>query len=113
MRCLGRHSAAPAVVYWRCPPARINVCPVTQPESDEARNSGYTSLKDAVDTCQRTNTGIDESLRSIEADLRNQYRMVYKPAGLKHDGSFRAIQLEGPARAEKIVVRSGYYAPAR
>jgi Ca-activated chloride channel family protein len=52
-------------------------------------------------------------LRAIEADLRNQYRLVYKPAELKHDGSFHRIKLKGPDRVESIDVRTGYYAPAR
>jgi Ca-activated chloride channel family protein len=50
-------------------------------------------------------------LQIIQADLRNQYRLVYKPADLKHDGSFHRITLAGPQRAESIHVRSGYYAP--
>lgn len=118
--------------------------------SDGEDNAGYISLKDAVDTCQRTNTaiyafrpelqsgegstgpatlaelaretggrvfhddsaaGIDEGLRSIEADLRNQYRLVYKPAALKHDGSFHRIALEMPERVDSVAIRSGYYAP--
>jgi Ca-activated chloride channel homolog len=52
-------------------------------------------------------------LRIVEADLRNQYRLVYKPAGLKHDGSFHPIALETPERVDNIVIRSGYYAPAQ
>jgi Ca-activated chloride channel homolog len=50
-------------------------------------------------------------LRAIEADLRNQYLLIYKPAELKHDGAFHRIQLKAPARVESIAVRSGYYAP--
>jgi Ca-activated chloride channel homolog len=61
------------------------------------------------------NEGSDEAiyddLRTIEADLRDQYRLVYKPAELRHDGSFHRIQLKGPERVESIVVREGYYAP--
>jgi len=33
-------------------------------------------------------------LRTIEADLRNQYRLIYKPAELKRDGAFHRINLE-------------------
>jgi VWFA-related protein len=55
--------------------------------------------------------GIDNDLRTIEADLRNQYRLVYKPAELKHDGSFHHIELKAPERVDSIIVRSGYYAP--
>jgi Ca-activated chloride channel homolog len=54
---------------------------------------------------------IYKDLRTIEADLRNQYRLVYKPAELRHDGSFHRIALKGPERVESIAVRSGYYAP--
>ena len=50
-------------------------------------------------------------LRTIEADLRNQYLLIYKPAELKHDGSFHRVALKAPARVESIAVRSGYYAP--
>ncbi len=52
-----------------------------------------------------------EDLRVIEGDLRNQYLLVYKPAGLKHDGSFHRIELTAPERVNRITVRSGYYAP--
>jgi Ca-activated chloride channel family protein len=61
------------------------------------------------------NEGSDEAiyddLRTIEADLRDQYRLVYQPAELKHDGSFHHIALKAPERVESIVVRAGYYAP--
>jgi VWFA-related protein len=60
-----------------------------------------------------SDTAIYDDLRTIEADLRNQYRLIYKPAELKHDGSFHRIQLKGPERVERIDVRTGYYAPAR
>jgi Ca-activated chloride channel homolog len=59
-----------------------------------------------------SDVGIYNDLRTIEADLRNQYRLVYKPQDLKHDGSFHRIDLLGPDRADNIKVRSGYYAPA-
>jgi VWFA-related protein len=55
--------------------------------------------------------GIDNDLRTIEADLRNQYRLVYKPAELKHDGSFHRIELKAPERVDSLIIRSGYYAP--
>ncbi|HEX3968728.1 MAG TPA: VWA domain-containing protein [Edaphobacter sp.] len=55
---------------------------------------------------------IYDDLRVIEDDVRSQYWLVYKPAGLKHDGSFHRIELKAPERVDKITVRSGYYAPA-
>jgi Ca-activated chloride channel family protein len=54
---------------------------------------------------------IYEDLRVIEDDLRNQYRLVYKPAGLKHDGTFHRIELKAPERVDQMTIRSGYYAP--
>lgn len=56
---------------------------------------------------------IDADLRTIEADLRNQYRLVYKPAEWKHDGSFHRIELRAPGRVENITIPTGYYAPVR
>ena len=56
--------------------------------------------------------GIYRDLRTIEADLRNQYRLVYKPAELKRDGSFHRIELKASERVGSMVIRSGYYAPA-
>ena len=119
--------------------------------SDGEDNASHTSLKQAVDTCKRTNTAIyafhpkpkadystgpaileelasksggrvfyddvteaeiDSDLRVIEADLRSRYLLVYKPAELKHDGSFHHIELNEPERVDRVAVRSGYYAPA-
>ena len=120
--------------------------------SDGEDNTSHTSLDEAVDICQRSNTAIyafrmpiepdvsstgprtlaelasrsggrvfysddseaaiDGDLHTIEADLRNQYRLVYKPAELRHDGSFHHIELQPPDRVRNISIRSGYYAPA-
>jgi Ca-activated chloride channel homolog len=55
---------------------------------------------------------IYNDLRMIEADRRNEYRLVYKPPDLKPDGSFHRIALIAPERVETITIRSGYYAPA-
>ena len=60
-----------------------------------------------------SDAGIYDDLRIIEADLRNQYRLVYKPAELRHDGSFHRIEMKAPERVESIVIRAGYYAPVR
>ncbi|MEO6815759.1 MAG: VWA domain-containing protein [Edaphobacter sp.] len=57
--------------------------------------------------------GVDDDLRTIEANLRNRYRIIYRPPELKHDGSFHRIELVTPDRVDSLVVRSGYYAPAR
>jgi VWFA-related protein len=55
---------------------------------------------------------ISGDLRIIEDDLRNQYRLVYKPADLKPDGSFHRIEVKAPDRVDSITIRTGYYAPA-
>jgi Ca-activated chloride channel homolog len=55
---------------------------------------------------------VDADLKMIDADLRNQYRLMYRPAVLKHDGAFHPIVLLGPDRVANVTVRSGYYAPA-
>ncbi len=56
---------------------------------------------------------IANDLQNVEADLRNQYRLVYKPPSMKRDGSFHRIVLDTPERVDRIVIRSGYYAPER
>lgn len=60
-----------------------------------------------------TEEEINNDLGAIEADLRNQYRLVYKPAELKRDGSFHRVELNEPERVDRITIRSGYYAPTR
>jgi VWFA-related protein len=49
-------------------------------------------------------------LRVIDANLRSQYRLVYKPQHFKRDGSFHRIKLESPTRGGVFTTRSGYYA---
>jgi Ca-activated chloride channel homolog len=59
-----------------------------------------------------SDSGVYEDLRAIEADLRNQYRLIYRPAELRHNGAFHRIELKAPERVDNIKIRSGYYAPA-
>ena len=54
---------------------------------------------------------ISIDLRTIEASLRNQYRLVFRPASLAHDGAFHPIVLATPDRVATLTIRSGYYAP--
>ncbi len=56
---------------------------------------------------------IEEDLRIIQANLRNQYRLIYNPAELRHDASFHRIIILPSDRIATISTRSGYYAPAR
>jgi VWFA-related protein len=51
-----------------------------------------------------------EDLRIIEAEQRNQYRLVYKPFDFISDGKFHQIKLACSIKGTKIVTRSGYYA---
>ena len=60
---------------------------------------------------EQSGSGIHDDLRAIEANLRSQYRLVYKPAKLKADGAFHRIKLDSPSRGGVITARSGYYAP--
>ncbi len=50
-------------------------------------------------------------LRIIESNLRNQYRLVFRPANLQHNGAFHPLALETPDRVATLTIRSGYYAP--
>jgi Ca-activated chloride channel family protein len=54
-----------------------------------------------------------QDLRTIESEARNQYRIVYDPAKLKHDGAFHRIAILPPDRVSTISARSGYYAPIK
>jgi Ca-activated chloride channel homolog len=58
----------------------------------------------------QTQQTIWNDLRVIDANLRSQYRLVYKPGNLKRDGSFHRIKLDSPTRGGVIIARSGYYA---
>jgi Ca-activated chloride channel homolog len=58
----------------------------------------------------QTRETIWDDLRVIDANLRSQYRLVYKPQHFKRDGSFHRIKLDSPNRGGVITVRTGYYA---
>ena len=54
-----------------------------------------------------------DDLQTIEAEQRNQYRLVYKPSNFKADSSFHRIRLQCSVTGARVVTRSGYYAFAR
>lgn len=54
-----------------------------------------------------------EDLQMIEAEQRNQYRLVYKPSDFKADGKFHHVKLRCSIKGATTVSRSGYYAVAR
>lgn len=51
-----------------------------------------------------------QDLQEIEAEQRNQYRLVYKPSNFRADSSFHRIRLQSTIPGARIVTRSGYYA---
>jgi len=134
------------------------------PKAEAARNllllitdgedtTSHSTLKEAADLCQRSNTAIfvflqkhgptsssagegvmrqlseqtggrlfqaaaseadlQNDLSGIETYLRNQYRLIYRPAHLVHDGSFHRLAIVGPTRVAAITAQSGFYAPTK
>ena len=53
-----------------------------------------------------SDAAIYSDLQIIEANLRNQYRLVYTPAELQRDGSFHRVELETPQRVGSIAIRA-------
>jgi VWFA-related protein len=49
--------------------------------------------------------------RNIEEELRSQYHLVYRPANLKMDGSFRTIYLQAVDPRYHVRAQKGYFAP--
>jgi Ca-activated chloride channel family protein len=60
-----------------------------------------------------SDTAIVAALKTIDAEVRTQYRLIYRPTNLKHDGSFHSINLTAPHNDATLTTRSGYYAPWR
>jgi len=54
-------------------------------------------------------TEIDQNLSTIDAALRNQYWLAYRPAELKHDGLFHQIYVGTSDSVNNVT--SEYYAP--
>jgi Ca-activated chloride channel homolog len=50
---------------------------------------------------------ISRDVQTIDADQRNQYRLVYKPSDLTPNGSFHRIKLRCSVRGTTILTRSG------
>lgn len=60
-----------------------------------------------------TEDAVWNDLRVVESEMRNQYRVVYRPAHFVHNGAFHSIELQLPDRVSRVEVRSGYFAPNR
>jgi len=56
---------------------------------------------------------IADDMRMMESDLRSQYRLVFKPPQVFHDGTFHRVELAAPSRPITIRTLTGYYAPVR
>jgi Ca-activated chloride channel homolog len=54
---------------------------------------------------------VSDAFTSIQAELRSQYAMAYKPADFAADGRFRAIEISTLEKGLRVRTRKGYYAP--
>ncbi len=57
-------------------------------------------------------TDVSNAFGQIQADLRSQYALAYRPADFKHDGRYRTIEILAEHKGLKVHSRHGYYAPA-
>jgi VWFA-related protein len=57
-------------------------------------------------------TDVANAFAQIQADLRSQYELSYRPADFRHDGRYRTIEITAQNRKGlKVRSRHGYYAP--
>lgn len=57
-------------------------------------------------------TDVADAFAQIQAELRSQYALAYKPADFKADGRYRTIEIEANDRKHlRVRSRRGYYAP--
>jgi VWFA-related protein len=96
-----------AIYAFRVPPTS-DASPGPKTLADLAAKSGGRVFR-----ADDTDDAIWKELEVIESEMRNQYRLVYNPAQLKHDGAFHSIELQLPDRVSRIEVRPGYFAPER
>jgi Ca-activated chloride channel homolog len=57
-------------------------------------------------------TDVANAFSQIQADLRSQYALAYRPTDLRHDGRYRTIEIVAEHKGLKVHSRHGYYAPA-
>ena len=89
-----------------------------EPEPEDRDGTGPAALRQLAeksggrvfDSDERAEA-IRRDLETVRTDMRNQYRLIFNPAALVHDGSFHSIALQPPDRVRRIEIRSGYYAP--
>lgn len=56
-------------------------------------------------------TDVANAFAEIQADLRSQYQLSYRPENFVHDGGFRTIEITALRKGLKVRSRNGYYAP--
>jgi VWFA-related protein len=56
-------------------------------------------------------TDVANAFSQIQADLRSQYALAYRPEVFKHDGRYRTIEIVAEHKGLKVHSRHGYYAP--
>jgi len=57
-------------------------------------------------------TDVANAFAQIQADLRSQYALAYRPTDFQHDGRYRTIEILAAHKGLKVHSRRGYYAPA-
>ena len=57
-------------------------------------------------------TDVANAFSEIQADLRSQYQLSYRPENFAHDGAFRTIEITALHKGLKVRSRNGYYAPS-
>jgi len=68
-----------------------------------ARETGGSTIR------VKTVDEIGQAFDQIARELRSQYRLGYSPAGLRHDGSFRRIEVKVRSHNYTVRARAGYY----
>ncbi len=56
-------------------------------------------------------TDVANAFSQIQADLRSQYALAYRPEDFQHDGRYRTIEIMAEHKGLKVHSRHGYYAP--
>ena len=54
---------------------------------------------------------VADAFQQIQADLRSQYELSYRPPNFSHDGRYRTIEISALRKGLKVRSRNGYYAP--
>lgn len=110
--------AFPSEVVDMCQRRRVTIYAITF-DRKSAFSSGQRNLEELTsETGGRVffapkGDQIIGDLQTIEAEQRNQYRLVYKPSDFKADGKFHHVKLRCTVKGAKTVSRLGYYAFAR